>query len=176
MILPGGAVITGDGVVLFVIENGAVIKRDPAVGYRLYVEASFRLPFEGADVLIEPLSGFTLTLGGHEEEGPLSRPAPWNVSFDNNRNAIFRFSLNDIRFIAIDSVFPVFRDEHNGVILFKKSIIEFPDGTRIEAPLNTTARITDNEHFEITIGIHDARQTNPDGTVTILPGGTVLRP
>lgn len=175
IVLPGGGVITAKEDILFTLDSGAILEIDENVPFMLFVNAPFRLPAGETEAIITSSpEGFIITLDGYAEESEPRRPAPWTISFDRDRNAVFEFA-SGVRFVSLGSVFPVFRDEQNGVILFMKCIIEMPDGSIIDAPLNTLARIADSI-LEIQIGLGDGIQTHPDGTVTVLPSGTLLKP
>ncbi|MCL2773385.1 MAG: hypothetical protein FWD71_08540 [Oscillospiraceae bacterium] len=54
-----------------------------------------------------------------------------------------------------------------------KCTIEFTNGVTVNAPINTSANITEGK-LTITIGDGDATITQPDGTTSTVPSGTVL--
>ena len=182
MTLPGGGIISSaENDSKFELGNGAVLNFDGHSPYRIYIDSPFKLLGNNMDIVIESPDGFSITIDGLEEQlresaggaGREPRIAPWDIIFDGERNAVFEFKVNGIKFISLDSVFPMYKDEHNGVILFKKCRIELADGTVIDAPLNTKAQI-DTGEFKIIIGEGSATVTRPDGTAGMIPGGTVF--
>ena len=175
--LPGGGVITtteNDSRVG--LESGAVLEYDESARpYRLAVDAQFKLLGGEHSIRIETPGGFVITIDELAElyhvPARQRRIPPWVASMNEADNPVFE--IGAVTFTALDSVFPMFRDEYNGVILFKQSRIELGDGTVIDAPLNTRAQI-DGGELSIIIGAGDAVVTSPDGAVRRLPEGTVL--
>ena len=177
MTLPGGGVITtteNDSRVE--LESGAVLEYDEAARpYRLTVDAQFKLLGGEHSIRIETPGGFVITIDELAElyyvPGRQRRMPPWVASMNEADNPVFE--IGAVTFTSLDSVFPMFRDEYNGLILFKQSRIELSDGTVVDAPLNTRAQI-DGGELSIIIGAGDAVVTGPDGAVRTIPAGTVL--
>ena len=172
----GGFVTTTEDDSRYELDSGAVLDYDGVNSpYKINIKSAFKLP--GSDMKIEAADGFAVVLEELEEmyknAGRGHRESPWEISFDSDGHAIFKFNVSDIKFVSLDSVFPMYKDAQNGVILFKKCRIELADGTIIDAPLNTKAQIDEGE-FKIIIGEGDAVQTSPDGTVSAVEQGTVL--
>lgn len=181
MTLPGGGTIITDNGTQFTVESGGVLYCDELNSpFKLSIHDSVRIASGDSDVIIESPNGVTISIDGMMieeestvEEERVSRNSPWLIYFDENQNAIFEFAANGVKCTSLDSVFPTYKNADNGTILFKKCTIELTDGTIIDAPLNTIAKINEGV-FTIIIGMGEANMIKPDGTISAIPEGTVI--